>query len=271
MLASPPARLLALNTPRCATLPPLQDAREDLQGTEVAVAQLQAQVDALMSAGEMAGDAAQQLDAAVAALEVRSAGVLVVPSSGALFAGGSLSHPSHRHAACLHPSSPNQLNRPHQPRSPIHTRQDKRAYLVEAQAQQQGAFLQVLRRFVGVLSSGQGTAAGDTMDTGGWGGQGMGRAGGAGRRAQMRPRWRPAGRWAPPSPPPCPLHLLTHPLADADEATALQDYMLAALRSFVRRYNVQCAQLAERIGGEVLGGEGVTQELRAAVEAQLNL
>lgn len=47
--------------------------------------------------------------------------------------------------------------------------------------------------------------------------------------------------------------------------------MLAALRSFVRRYNVQCAELAQRIGAEVLGGQGVPPELRAAVEAQLNL
>lgn len=47
--------------------------------------------------------------------------------------------------------------------------------------------------------------------------------------------------------------------------------MLAALKSFVRRYNVQCAQLAERIGAEVLGSEGVPRELREAVETQLNL
>ena len=49
---------------------PPQDAREDLAGTEEAVAGLQAQVDALMAAGEMAGDAAQQLDEAQQALEV---------------------------------------------------------------------------------------------------------------------------------------------------------------------------------------------------------
>ena len=59
--------------------------------------------------------------------------------------------------------------------------------------------------------------------------------------------------------------------ADADEATALQDFMLAALKSFVRRYNVQCAQIAERIGSEVLGAESVPVELREAVEHQLNL
>lgn len=47
--------------------------------------------------------------------------------------------------------------------------------------------------------------------------------------------------------------------------------MLAALRSFVRRYNVQCAQIAERIRGEVLGANGVPAALRAAVEAQLSL
>jgi hypothetical protein len=62
-----------------------------------------------------------------------------------------------------------------------------------------------------------------------------------------------------------------HPLADADEERALQDFMLAALKSFVRRYNVQCAQIADRIEGEVLGGEGVPAELREAVLTQLNL
>jgi hypothetical protein len=51
----------------------------------------------------------------------------------------------------------------------------------------------------------------------------------------------------------------------------MQDFMLAALKSFVRRYNVQCAQIAERISAEVLGGEGVTPELKAAVETQLRL
>jgi hypothetical protein len=47
--------------------------------------------------------------------------------------------------------------------------------------------------------------------------------------------------------------------------------MLAALRSFVRRYNVQCAQVADRICGGALRGEGVSAELRAAVESQLHL
>jgi hypothetical protein len=47
--------------------------------------------------------------------------------------------------------------------------------------------------------------------------------------------------------------------------------MLAALKSFVRRYNVQCAEIADRIAGEVLGAEGVPQELKAVVEAQLSL
>jgi hypothetical protein len=51
--------------------PALQDAREDLAGREVAVAQLQAQVDALMAAGEMAAEAAAQLDETVSALAVR--------------------------------------------------------------------------------------------------------------------------------------------------------------------------------------------------------
>lgn len=53
----------------CAARLP-QDAREDLAGSEVMVAQLQAQVDALMAAGEMAADAAAQLDEASSALGV---------------------------------------------------------------------------------------------------------------------------------------------------------------------------------------------------------
>ena len=74
----------------------------------------------------------------------------------------------------------------------------------------------------------------------------------------------------PPHTPPPP-HTNTRP-ADADEATALQDFMLAALKSFVRRYNVQCAEVAERIrGSEVLGAGGVPAALREAVEGQLNL
>jgi len=63
-------------TPPCLAklCPPHQDAREDLAGTEVVVAQLQAQVDALMAAGEMAAQAAAQLDDGVSALEVRRKG-----------------------------------------------------------------------------------------------------------------------------------------------------------------------------------------------------
>ncbi|KAL4428043.1 hypothetical protein ABPG75_002132 [Micractinium tetrahymenae] len=150
------------------TIARVQDACEDLAATEGAVAQLQAQVDALLAAGEMAGDAAAQLDEASQSLD------------------------------------------------------EKRAYVEETRQQQQDALLQVVRCFVSTLSAGQGTA-GEAMDT------------------------------------------------DADEATALQDFMLAALRSFVRRYNVQCAQVAERISGEVLAGEGVPAALREAVEAQLHL
>ena len=54
--------------------PSTQDARDDLAGTEVLVAQLQAQVDALMAAGEMAADAAAQLDEAGSALAVGGEG-----------------------------------------------------------------------------------------------------------------------------------------------------------------------------------------------------
>ena len=173
--------------------------------------------------------------------------------------------------------------------------QEKRSYLAEAEEQQQGAALLVLRRFVDVLAAGHGTAEGDAMDAGA-AGDGPWQRGLSGPACCVM-RWPasqhamslPAVPLAPalpttPQPPTiCPLappchtahHLPPRPTPpsppDADEATALQDFMLAALKSFVRRYNVQCAQLAERIGAEVLGGEGVPRELREAVETQLNL
>lgn len=151
------------------TIARVQDACEDLAATEAEVGRLQGQVEALMSAGEMAGEAAAQLDELSAGLE------------------------------------------------------EKRGYVRETRGQQEAAFLQVLRCFVQVLAAGQGTDVGDAMHT------------------------------------------------DANAATAMQDFMLAALKSFVRRYNVQCAQIAEGISAEVLGGEGVTLELKAAVETQLRL
>ena len=46
------------------------------------------------------------------------------------------------------------------------THQDKLAYVEETRTQQQGAFLQVLRRFVEVLSAGHGSMEGDAMHTG---------------------------------------------------------------------------------------------------------
>ena len=68
-------RLLPAHPPTHPPIQPpphlLQDAREDLAAGEAAVNGLQAQVDALMAAGELAGEPAQQLDEALAALEVR--------------------------------------------------------------------------------------------------------------------------------------------------------------------------------------------------------
>jgi hypothetical protein len=159
----------------------------------------------------------------------------------------------------------------------------------ETRQQQEGTILQVLSCFVSVLSSGSGTAAGDAMQSGepppaaaclphalplalhqraarpllslpsGW----------QSREAQVHARLLQAllhSRFynlpTPTSPP---------PHTDTDEATALQDFMLAALKSFVRRYNVQCAAIAQRIRVEVLGAEGVPDQLRAAVEEQLCL
>ena len=59
--------------------------------------------------------------------------------------------------------------------------------MVETQEQQQGAFLQVMRCFVQVLSSGHGTAVGDAMDTGGW--AGVGWDGLSGRMDGWAPAW----------------------------------------------------------------------------------
>ena len=123
--------------------------------------------------------------------------------------------------------------------------------------------MQVLRRFVQALAAGHGSAAGDAMDAGaGWWLSAL--------RSLGCLQAGPSCAIPPSAPYPVPPLFCSAP-ADTDEATALQDFMLAALKSFVRRYNVQCAQLAERIGGEVLGAPGVPAELKAAVEAQLQL
>ena len=57
--------------------------------------------------------------------------------------------------------------------------------------------------------------------------------------------------------------------AAADEATALQDYMLAALRSFMRRYHVEVAQVADRIQAEVVDAAALQEPLRPAFAVQL--
>ena len=47
--------------------------------------------------------------------------------------------------------------------------QEKQAYVAETRGQQEGALLQVLSRFVGVLSAGHGSAEGEAMHAGGAG------------------------------------------------------------------------------------------------------
>ncbi len=61
-----PCKLIRLPS----TLPLLQDAREDLAAVELAVTQLQAQLDALAAAGEVTAEVAGQMEEAMQALEV---------------------------------------------------------------------------------------------------------------------------------------------------------------------------------------------------------
>lgn len=158
-----------------------QDAREDLVESEAAVAQLQAQVDALVAAGEMAAEVAAQLEEDLGALQVGvcrgqgASAVLLLPASQRS-QGGSGTALALR-AGCLRACPPG----PSLPAPclscpliacpmlapPCPVPQEKRAYLAEALEQQQAAFLLVMTRFVGVLAAGHGSAAGDAMHTGG--------------------------------------------------------------------------------------------------------
>lgn len=58
---------------------------------------------------------------------------------------------------------------------------------------------------------------------------------------------------------------------DTDERSALHDYMLASLKSFLRRYDLEAAQLAERIEADILGAQGVSPEVKEAIRAHLYL
>jgi nuclear cap-binding protein subunit 1 len=59
--------------------------------------------------------------------------------------------------------------------------------------------------------------------------------------------------------------------ADTDEHTALHDYTLASLKSFLRRYNLEMAQVAERVEAEILGAQGLAEDVKGAVQAHLYL
>lgn len=165
----------------------LQDACEDLAATEAEVGRLQGQVEALMSAGEMAGEAAAQLDELSAGLEVRAVqrlqATLVVlrqePTKTEGRGGGAIcgwqTVTSSRGPARKPPPSCqlcSQLSHLLPLASLCPSPQEKRGYVLETRGQQEAAFLQVLRCFVQVLAAGQGTDVGDAMHTGGWVGGG---------------------------------------------------------------------------------------------------
>jgi nuclear cap-binding protein subunit 1 len=59
--------------------------------------------------------------------------------------------------------------------------------------------------------------------------------------------------------------------ADTDERSALHDYMLASMKSFLRRYDLEVAQLAERIEADILGARGITPEIKEAIAVHLYL
>ena len=165
-----------LRLPNCL----LQDAREDLAASEALVVHLQAQVEALVAAEQLAAEAAAQLEAAVAAVEVRAGCLWCTAGEGeaAVKRCRVACMPIHT-PLCMPPTTSRLQHCSPILLPPLPLPQEKRAYVVETEAQQQGAFLQVMRCFVQVLSSGHGTAVGDAMDTGGGvGGGGVGGPGG---------------------------------------------------------------------------------------------
>lgn len=59
--------------------------------------------------------------------------------------------------------------------------------------------------------------------------------------------------------------------ANAGEVTALHDYTLATLKSFMRRYNVEVAQIADQVEATVLVAPAITPEVKEAIQGQLCL
>lgn len=108
---------------------------------------------------------------------------------------------------------------------------EKEAYLKETTSQQKSAVMQVLKCFAEALA--EGGFAGPSKDAEAEGGEGMALN------------------------------------ADSTEGTILRDYIIASLRSFLREYHVQAAELEQQIQGEILAIGG--DEVREVVEVQLKM
>lgn len=108
---------------------------------------------------------------------------------------------------------------------------EKEAYLEETTSQQKGAVMQVLRCFPDALA--EGGFAGPDKDAEAEDGEGMALD------------------------------------ADSTEGTILRDYIIASLRSFLREYHVQAAELEQQIQADILAIGG--DEVKEVVEVQLKM
>jgi nuclear cap-binding protein subunit 1 len=108
---------------------------------------------------------------------------------------------------------------------------EKEAYVEETTSQQKSAVMQVLKCFADALA--EGGFAGPSKDAEAEGGEGMALD------------------------------------ADSTEGTILRDYIIASLRSFLREYHVQAAELEQQIQGDILAIGG--DEVREVVEVQLKM
>ncbi len=109
---------------------------------------------------------------------------------------------------------------------------EKEAYLEETTSQEKGAVMQVLKSFADALADG-GFAGPD--------GDAEAEAGGEGMALD----------------------------ADSSEKNILRDYVIASLRSFLREYHVQAAELEARIQEDILAMGG--DEVREVIEVQLQM
>ena len=57
--------------------------------------------------------------------------------------------------------------------------------------------------------------------------------------------------------------------ADTSETAVLRDYVVASLRSFMREYHVQAAEVEQQIQENIL--PKATEEVRAVIEEQLRM